>query len=68
VERFKESVVVGKIGELLRKDEISWKLGDGKDIRFWEDKWLDNEVLRVKFSRLFSIANEKSGSLSQVGF
>jgi len=43
-------------------------LGDGKDIRFWKDKWLDNEVLRVKFSRLFSIANEKFASLSQVGF
>jgi len=47
---------------------MSWKLGDGKYIRFWEDKWLDNEALRVKFPRLFSIANEKSASLSQVGF
>jgi len=45
------------------EEEISWKLGDDKDIRFWEDKWLDNEVLRVKFPRLFSIANEKSASL-----
>jgi len=43
-------------------------LGDGKYIRFWEDKWLDNKVLRVKFLRLFSIANEKSASLSQVSF
>ena len=32
-----------------------WSLGDGRSIKFWEDRWVDGEVLKEKFPRLFTI-------------
>ena len=29
-------------------------VGDGKEIKLCEDKWVDNESLKQKFPRLFS--------------
>jgi len=44
-----------------------WEVGDGKEIRFWEDKWLENISLLHKFPRLFSISLDTDCTLSQVG-
>lgn len=40
------------------EDNVTWRIGDRKLIRFWEDKWIDKEALCVKFPRLFSISTE----------
>jgi len=32
------------------EDKVTWELGDGESIFFWEDKWVENGVLRVFFS------------------
>jgi len=49
------------------EDRGRWEVGDGKDIRFWEDKWVDNVPLMHKFPRLFSISLFTGRTLSQVG-
>jgi len=36
------------------KDRIKWEVCNGKDIKFWEDKWVGNVALKCKFLRLFS--------------
>jgi len=44
-----------------------WEVGDGKEIRLWEDKWLDNVPLLHKLPRLFSISLDTGRTLSEVG-
>ena len=47
VERSEESLEIRWMrGEF--EDEVDWVIGDGKEIRFWEDKWVDNEMLMFK--------------------
>jgi len=33
-----------------------WRLGDGSRVKFWKDRWVDDQVLKEKFSRLFMIS------------
>jgi len=49
------------------EDRGRWEVGDGKEIRFWEDKWVDNVPLKHKFPRLFSISLNTGHHLTQVG-
>jgi len=49
------------------EDKGRWEVGDRKEIRLWEDKWLDNIPLLHKFPRLFSISLDTGYTLSQVG-
>ena len=37
------------------EDNCTWEVGNGRVIRLWEDKWMGNTNLKVKFPRLFSI-------------
>lgn len=39
------------------------EIGDGCRIQFWFDKWYINTQLKEEFPRLFSISNDKEGSL-----
>lgn len=50
------------------EDNVTWRLGDGKRIKFWEDKWLHSEATEIKFTRLFSITidNNTNTNLSQM--
>lgn len=36
-----------------------YDLGNGKRIKFWEDKWWGDVVLATKFQRIFSISSKK---------
>nr|XP_025636528.1 uncharacterized protein LOC112730680 [Arachis hypogaea] len=36
---------------------LSMELGNGRRIRFWEDRWLPSGALKDEFSRLFSVSN-----------
>jgi len=40
-------------------DRFRWKVGNRKEIRFWEDKWVGNLELKNKFPRLFSLCGDK---------
>ena len=42
-------------------------LGDGNDIRFWGDKWVDNQRLCDRFSRLYHLDRNKSSSVKDKG-
>ena len=48
-------------------DSCVGELGDGRDIRFWEDRWVDNTRLRDRFPRLFHLDRKKEGSVSDKG-
>nr|GEY90174.1 RNA-directed DNA polymerase, eukaryota, reverse transcriptase zinc-binding domain protein [Tanacetum cinerariifolium] len=45
--------LVGK-GIDLRKF-ICFKLGNGEKTRFWDDRWLDGESLKMRFPRVYSL-------------
>ena len=33
------------------EDAVKWKVGEGRDITFWEDSWLNYGALKRDFSR-----------------
>ncbi|GJR37931.1 reverse transcriptase domain, reverse transcriptase zinc-binding domain protein [Tanacetum coccineum] len=39
------------------------EVGDGRDIRFWVDRWVDNSRLCDRFSRLFHLDSRKEGGV-----
>ena len=39
-------------------------LGNGRRTLFWRDKWAGNICLRDEFPRLFSLSNEKFGTVN----
>jgi hypothetical protein len=36
-----------------------FKLNNGENIRFWEDKWIENATLQQQFPSLYLIARRK---------
>ena len=49
------------------EDEISWKVGDGKDVLFWEDYWLGQDALKRVFLRLISLCPIKYAKVAEIG-
>lgn len=49
------------------EDNCSRDVGNGRELRLWEDKSVENANLKEKFSRLFSICSEKETLLWQGG-
>jgi len=45
------------------EDNYSWEIGNGREIRFWEDKWVGNMNFKEKFPKLLSIYFEKESLL-----
>ncbi|WMV55702.1 hypothetical protein MTR67_049087 [Solanum verrucosum] len=45
--------------------EVSFKAGNGLEIRFWQDKWLGNSRLKDYFPSLFQIASDKEATIAQ---
>ncbi|GKC99125.1 hypothetical protein Tco_1169400 [Tanacetum coccineum] len=43
-------------------------LGDRRDIRFWEDRWVDNRRLCDRFPRLYHLDRRKEGSVFDKGY
>ena len=41
-------------------------MGNGKNIRFWEDQWLGHTTLATQYWELYSIANDHNVSVSEV--
>ncbi|XP_016172658.1 uncharacterized protein LOC107615054 [Arachis ipaensis] len=44
------------------------EVGNGRNIRFWEDTWLQGGSLRDCFSRLFSVSNQQGSVIGDCGF
>jgi hypothetical protein len=44
----------------------SFKVGDGSQVRFWEDKWLGNHPLKERFPDLFHLVRRKQDIMSNV--
>jgi hypothetical protein len=44
----------------------SFKLQDGKQIRFWEDKWLGANVLKDDYPNLYDIVRRKNATLAEI--
>jgi len=36
-------------------------------VKFWEDKWVDDQLLKYKFQRLFSLSLCKEAVIAEVG-
>jgi len=47
--------------------QVSWKVGNRKDICFWDDPWLDVVPLKQKYPMLLFISEDKYKSIQQVG-
>jgi hypothetical protein len=43
-----------------------WKIGDVKQIRFWEDTWFGTFPLAVQFWDMYSIFHEQVATISQI--
>ncbi|GJW56166.1 hypothetical protein Tco_0102897 [Tanacetum coccineum] len=43
------------------------ELGDGRDIRFWVDRWVDNQRLCDRFPRLYHLDRRKEGCVGDKG-
>ncbi|GJX49233.1 putative ribonuclease H-like domain-containing protein [Tanacetum coccineum] len=43
-------------------------LGGGRDIRCWDDGWVENKILRDRFPRLYHMDSRKEGSVLDKGY
>ena len=44
----------------------SFKIRDGSQVRFWEDKWLGNASLREQYPCLYNIVRHKQSTIAQI--
>ena len=51
-------------GEFLLLDKFD--LGDGSQVRFWEDSWITSRPLKSIFPALYNIVRKKSASVRTV--
>jgi hypothetical protein len=52
------------------KDQLlgmgNFKLQDGKQIRFWEDRWLGANTLKEQYPNLYNIVHKKSATVAKI--
>ena len=53
-----------KVGGWYKKGR-GWKLGNGRQISFWEDVWLEECLLRVKFPAVYRICLDERISVAE---
>jgi len=46
---------------------VEWDVGNGKNVLLWVDVWVDNEELKSRFLRLFSLSTSKDANLESLG-
>ena len=47
-------------------DNIGREVGDGLQILFWWEQWIDGVVLKSRFSRLFDLAVNKMTTVAEM--
>jgi len=45
---------------------FQWTLGDERSVKFWDDRWADDQVLKEKFPRLFIISQCKDSMMGDI--
>jgi len=45
---------------------FQWCVGDEKCIKFWDDRWVDDQALKDKFPRLHSISQNKDSLVGDI--
>jgi hypothetical protein len=43
-----------------------WLVGDGRNIKFWEDQWFGGTSLTIHFWELYVICNEQRKTISDI--
>jgi hypothetical protein len=43
-----------------------WKVGNGCNVRFWEDVWLEFSSLVIQYWENYSIVNEQNKTISEI--
>jgi len=67
VERPERGLGLGGVGRSF-EDGFEWKVGDGKEISFWEDRWLGCGAMKRVFPRLFSICSAEKVRVADLGY
>ena len=49
------------------QEELSWKLGCGDKVKFWEEVWVGSSALKSLFPRLFSLSLNQGQTVGEVG-
>jgi hypothetical protein len=47
------------------KMRYSWKVGNGRKVRFWKDQWFGRCSLAIQFWGLYSIINEHGRNINE---
>jgi len=47
-------------------NSVQWVVGEGKIVKFWEDKWVGEETLKARFPRLYLISECKDRVIGEV--
>ncbi|WMV30620.1 hypothetical protein MTR67_024005 [Solanum verrucosum] len=45
--------------------EVSFRIGDGNSVKFWKDKWLNNQPLNASHPAIYRIASDTDSSVAQ---
>lgn len=45
---------------------FSWKIGNEREVKFWEDNWLGQSSLAIQFWDLNTIVNEKTATVADL--
>ena len=45
---------------------VTFKVGDGRGVRFWKDRWCGEDSLEEAFPRLYSLASSKDAWVAQL--
>jgi hypothetical protein len=52
------------------KDEVlslgSFVIKDGTNVRFWDDTWIRNKLLKIQYPNLYNIAREPHATISKI--
>lgn len=46
---------------------LSFIVGDGRNISFWHDEWLEDSSFKNEFPRIYALAENKHGTISDFG-
>ena len=48
------------------KDKFVFSVGNGKRVRFWEDRWRGDEILSISFPSLYALVTSKEAWVAEV--
>lgn len=57
----------GRNFEQVIQKGIQMRVGDGKNLSFWEDKWVGGMCLKIRFPRLFLFSVQKEEKIANMG-